>query len=41
MKKQNETKSKAMSFKNNKQKLSLFKNLERTIVPDDNKDYSS
>lgn len=30
---------KGSKFKNNKQKLLLYKNLERTIVLDDHKDY--
>lgn len=38
MKKQNATNSKAL-FKNYKQKILLYKNLERTIIPDDNRDY--
>lgn len=30
----------SFEFKNKKQKISLFKNFERIIVPDDNKDHS-
>lgn len=32
---------KGSKFKNNKQKLLLYKNLERTIFPADYKDYPS
>lgn len=33
--------NKVKDFEFNKQKITLFKNLERIIIPDDNKDYSS